>query len=62
VEIIIRTEGHAAPLSVLQRLATDAREQGSSLANRLVTAMHGAFVVESGGEAGARYRISLREA
>jgi C4-dicarboxylate-specific signal transduction histidine kinase len=62
VEIVVRTEGHAAPLSVLQRLATDTREQGSSLANRLVVSMRGAFVVESGGEAGARYRISLREA
>ncbi len=62
VEILVRTEGHAAPLHVLQRLASDARDQGSAQASRLITAMGGSFVVEGGGEQGARYRIQLSEA
>ena len=62
VEILVRTEGHAPPLHVLQRLATDARDQGSAQAARLITAMGGSFVVEGGGEQGARIRIQLSEA
>ncbi len=62
VEILVRTQGHAPPLNVLQQLATDTREQGSALASRLIGAMGGSFVVEGGGEAGARYRIQLSEA
>jgi signal transduction histidine kinase len=62
VEILVRTEGHAPPLRVLQRLAADPREQGSSLASRLIDSMGGRFVVEGGGEQGARYRIHLSEA
>lgn len=62
VEILVRTDGHAPPLHVLQRLASDARDQGSAQASRLITAMGGSFVVEGGGEQGARYRIQLSEA
>ncbi len=62
VEILVRTQGHAPPLHVLQRLAADARDQGSAQASRLVTAMGGSFVVEGGGEQGARFRIQLTEA
>ena len=62
VEILVRTDGHAPPLHVLQRLSSDPRDQGSSLAHRLITAMGGSFVVEGGGEQGARYRIQLSEA
>lgn len=62
VEIMVRSQGHAPPLHLLQQLATDGREQGSALTNRLVTDMGGSFNVEGGGEAGARYRIQLTEA
>jgi len=62
VEILVRTDGHAPPLHVLQRLATDPRDQGSAQASRLITAMGGSFVVEGGGEQGARFRIQLSEA
>ncbi len=62
VEILVRTDGHAPPLHVLQKLVSDPRDQGSAQASRLITAMGGSFVVEGGGEQGARYRIQLSEA
>ena len=62
VEILVRSQGHAPPLHVLQQLATDSREQGSALASRLIDGMGGSFVVEGGGEDGARYRVQLTEA
>jgi len=62
VEILVRTDGHAPPLHVLQRLASEPRDQGSAQASRLIAAMGGSFVVEGGGEQGARYRIQLSEA
>jgi signal transduction histidine kinase len=62
VEILVRSQGLAPPLHMLQRLASEEREQGSALASRLVSSMGGSFVVEGGGEQGARYRIQLAEA
>ncbi len=62
VEILLCAEGHAPPLHVLQQLAADSRDQGAALARRLVQTMGARFMVEGGGEQGARYRIQLREA
>ncbi len=62
VEVHLWTDGPSIPLGMLQQLASDHREQGSSLARQLIQQMGGSFTVSGGGAGGARYGIYLPEA